>query len=278
MTTFPRRYTVRAAFPVIAILVVVAACESSDKVPPKGATITVAANPATIPLASGPECVGLLNVPDCGTANVVATVASALGIPLPGQDVRFSSTAGFLFLGSKTNPIDAANIPIRTDKFGNATVNLITSTTATVTAKSGLATPGTLTINTVSGNLSTIILNQDTTSSGCSPDLSLTSCSETVCLVAQALDSNSVGVQGVVLLFVLQNNVFNGSTLSGTFVDQAVTTDVNGKATSKFTPDSGTCPTQCSAAQGKSCRGEVVVTTQGASFQSNTQTLTVQAP
>jgi len=133
MTTFLRRATVRAAFPVIAILVVVAACESSDKVPPKGATITVAANPATIPLASGPECVGLLNVPDCGTANVVATVASELGIPLPGQDVRFSSTAGRLFLGDATNPIDAANIPIRTDKFGNATVNLITSTTATVT-------------------------------------------------------------------------------------------------------------------------------------------------
>src|SRR3989442_15845570 len=121
MTTFPRRYTVRAAFLVIAILVVVAACVSSDKVPPKGATITVAANPATIPLASGPECVGLLNVPDCGTANVVATVASELGIPLPGQDVRFSSTAGVLFLGRKTHPLHTAKIPIRTHKLRNAT-------------------------------------------------------------------------------------------------------------------------------------------------------------
>ena len=276
MTTFPRRYTVRAAFLVIAILVVVAACVSSDKVPPKGATITVAANPATIPLASGPECVGLLNVPDCGTANVVATVASEMGVPLPGQDVRFSSTAGFLFLGSATNPIDAANIPIRTDRFGNATVNLITSTTATVTAKSGQATAGTLTINTVTGNLSTILLNNDTTSNGCSSsNLTVTSCSQTICVVAEADDATGTGVQGVVILFKLQNNVSGGNTFSGQFIPSQTTTNSSGKAFAQFTPDS-MCPAQCTG--GKSCLAEMIATTQGGSFQSSALKLTIAIP
>src|SRR2546426_5011890 len=109
------------------------------------------------------DLIDLLKITSCGQTEVVATVASERGLPLPGQDVRFSSTAGRLFLGSPANPIDAANIPIRTDKFGNAPVDLITSTTATVTAKSGAAS-GKLTINTLSGNLSPILLHTDLSS------------------------------------------------------------------------------------------------------------------
>src|SRR2546425_9546254 len=96
MTTFLRRYTVRAAFPVAAILVAVAACVSSDKGAPKGSTVTLAANPATIPLASGPEGVGLLNVPDCGTANLVPTGENEIVYPLAGQAVRLIISAEFL--------------------------------------------------------------------------------------------------------------------------------------------------------------------------------------
>jgi len=236
----------------------------------------VAANPATIPLAAGPECVGLLNVPTCGTADLVATVASELGVPLPGQDVRFSSSAGFLFTGSTTSPVNAANIPIRTDRFGNATVNLITSTTATVTAKSGQATPGTLTINTVTGNLSSILLNNDKTSTGCSgSNTNLTLCSQSVCLVAQALDATSKGIQGVVILFKLQNNVSNGNTLGGGFSLLQATTDSNGQAFTQFTPDN-TCAAQCTG--GKSCQADLVATTQGGSFESGPVHLTTSIP
>lgn len=277
MTTIPRRSLLRAL--ALFLLVVVAACESSDKIPPEGSTMTVAANPATIPLAATQDCVDLLGVTNCGTAGIVATVASKIGVPLPDQDVRFSSTAGRLFLGSPSSPIDAANIPISTDKFGNATVNLITSTTATVTAKSGAAS-GTLTISTVSGNLSSITLNLDTTSTGCNPSESLQSCSQTLCYVAKAVDGTGKGIQGIVLNFQLQNNIFNGNELKGTFVNSAVTTDANGQAPSQFTPDGGTCPTNCSASANppKSCQAEVIVTTQGGGFQSNIRTITVQAP
>jgi len=274
MTRLPKRSLARiAAFVAVGA---VAACQSSDKLPPKGSTITVAANPATIPLASAPECVGLLNVPTCGTADVVATVASELGVPLPDQDVRFSSSAGFLFTGSTTSPVNAANIPIRTDRFGNAMVNLITSTTATVTAKSGQATAGTLTINTVTGNLSTILLNNDDTSTGCSlSTTTLTSCGQTVCLVAEALDTTSKGIPGVVILFKLQNNVSGGNTFGGLFSPSQTTTDSNGKAFTQFTPDS-TCLTQCTG--GKSCQGDAVATTQGGSFQSGVVTLKTVIP
>ncbi len=277
MTTIPKRYRAR----VVAFIAVaaVAACQSSDKLPPKGSTITVAANPATIPLTSSPDCLTLLGSSQpCGTADVLATVASELGVPLPDQDVRFSSTAGFLYTGSATSPVNAANIPIRTDRFGNASVNLITSTTATVTAKSGQATAGTLTINTVSGNLSTIFLNFDLTSTGCNSSQNLSSCSQKLCFTAQAVDAASKGVQGVFLNFSIQKNVLNGSTLSGNFSPSPVITDSSGNASSEFLPDVGTCPTQCSLALGKICQAEAIASTTGGGFQSNTKTFTVTAP
>ena len=273
MTTIPKRYRARvAAFIAVAA---VAACQSSDKLPPKGSTVTVAANPATIPLAADPEC-DLLGVTTCGTADIVATVASELGVPLPGQDVRFSSTAGFLYTGTASSPVNAANIPIRTDRFGNANVSLTTSTTATVSAKSGAAS-GTLTINTVSGNLSSITLNFDKTSTGCNSSLSLSNCSQKACFVAKALDGTGKGISGVVLLFKLQNNVSGGNTLNGTFDNSAAPTDSSGELAAAFTPTPGTaagsCVDQCSAP--KNCSGEVVVTTQGGGFTSNAFTLTV---
>lgn len=257
------------------LLAGVAACVDSDKIPPKGSIITVAANPATIPLGSGSECVSLLNVTNCGTSQVVASVASELGVPLPDQDVRFSSTAGKLFTGSVTNPVDAANIPIRTDDLGNATVNLITSTTTTVTAKSGPSS-GTLSISTVAGNLSTIVLINDTTSTGCTTSSqTVTSCSQTVCLQATAQDASGDGVQGVVLLFKLQNNVSGSNTFAGQFTPSQATTDTNGVARAQFNPDT-TCPAQCGG--GKSCQGEIVATIQGGGFQSSPLQLTINIP
>jgi hypothetical protein len=272
MTTIPRRRSLRVAAVLVASFIV--ACESSDKIPPEGSTVTVGANPATIPLSTRPECLVLLNVTDCGKADIVATVASKMGVPLPDQDVRFSSTAGFLFTGPISNPTGAANLPIRTDKFGNATVSLATATTATVTAKSGAAS-GTLSITTVAGNLSTILLNLDTTSTGCSGSTTtVTSCSQTVCVSATALDSTGAGIAGVPIFFDLQNNVVSGNTFNGVFTPSQTITNTSGKAFATFTPDS-TCPAQCGA---KQCQGEMIATTQGGAFPSTPLQLQINIP
>jgi hypothetical protein len=257
------------------LLAGVAACTESDKIPPKGSIITVSANPATIPLAAGAECISLLNVPNCGTSQIVATVQSELGVPLSDQDVRFSNEAGRLFLGDVSNPIDAANIPISTDDDGNAFVNLITSGTAKVTARSGLNS-GTLTITTVAGNLSAILVNNDTTSAGCgTSSFTVTSCSQIVCVEAQAVDGTGAGVEGVVLLFSLTNNDSGGNTFNVQFTPTQATTNSVGKAFAKFSPDT-TCAAECGG--GKSCQGEVVAATQGGSFQSTPEQLLINIP
>ena len=277
MTISRRSIPVGAA---LVLAVVVAACESSEKIPPKGSTVTVGANPATIAL--GTPCIGLPGVPSCGDADIVATVWSELGIPLPDQDVRFSTTAGFLFTGTKLNPVDAANIPIRTDEFGNAHVNLVTSTTATVTARSGTAS-GTLTINTVAGNLSRIVLNFDTTSTGCPSDPDITDCDKTICVQAEAQESSGKTIEGVVIVFSLQNNVFDGNTFKGNFVPTQTPTvavpsgSTTYKALAQLKPDS-TCQDQCSASQGKSCQAEVIATTQGGGFTSAGLPLAINVP
>ncbi len=269
----------RWSIPVAAALfltVVVAACESSEKIPPKGSTVTVGANPATIALTTRPECLILLGVPTCGTADVVATVASELGVPLPDQDVRFRSTAGFLYTGTVQNPIDAANIPIRTDEFGNAHVNLITSATATVTGNSGSAS-GTLSISTVVGNLSAVVLNIDTTQTGCSASTTtVTSCSQTICVVADARDSSGGGIEGVLIQFRLQNNVGpapDNYTFNVTPSTASGTTNSSGKVFAAFTPDS-TCTAQCGG--NKPCQGEFIAETGG--FQSGPLPLQINIP
>jgi len=116
------------------VTLAVTRCQSGDRIPPKGATIIVTGTPGTIPLGNSPECTSVLQVASCGTSVITATVSSELGGPLPDQDVRFSSTAGLLFTGSLSSPTPVGNVAIRTDNAGNARVNLVTSTTSTVTA------------------------------------------------------------------------------------------------------------------------------------------------
>ena len=260
-----------AAFPLVLLL---AACQSSDRIAPEGATITVSGTPATIILGSSAECLSLLNVNECGTAQVVATVSSKLGVPLPDQAVRFTTTAGLLFTGTVSNPDPLLNEPVGTDDFGNAVVNLITSTTTTVTARSGAAT-GMATLNTVAGNLSRITLNVDTTSAGCTMSTrDVTSCSQTICFEAKAEDDTGMGIDGVLIIFELQNNVMGDNTFNGQFTPTQVTTAGGGFARTTFAPDS-TCPAECG--MNKSCGAEVVASTQGG-FQSLPITLTVNIP
>ena len=244
-------------------------CEGGDKIPPKGSTITLAATPTTIPLRDDPNCLSLLGVTSCGASVLVATVYSESGAPLPDQDVRFSSTAGVLFSGPLSSPTLYDFGPIATDDFGNARLNIATAATSTVTARSGTAT-GTLTLNTVQGNLSQITVNP------CAGDTTdITSCTQDVCLEVQALDNANppVGIAGVVIQFRLQNNE-TGGTFSATFSPPQVTTDATGLAQTTMTPDS-TCVAQCGG--NKCSTAEVVAFTQGG-FESAPLQLTINIP
>ncbi len=266
----------RVAFSAMAIigLLLVAGCESSEKVAPDGSTVTVAPTPTTIVLTSSADCLGLLNVDECGTSDIIATVSDKLGVPLPDQDVRFSSTAGLLFTGTLASPVPVRSLPIRTDKFGNATVSLVTSTTTTVTARSGTAS-GTATLNTVAGNLSRISLNVDTTSAGCTMSTStVISCSQTICFVAKAEDDTGAGIDGVGIVFALQDNTVGMNTFSGQFTPSQVTTQNGGLARTSFAPDS-TCTAECGG--NKTCQGQVIASTQGG-FASLPIQLTVNIP
>jgi len=113
-------------------------------------------------------------------------------------------------------------------------------------------------------HLSQLILNLDTTTPGCSQDSVLTSCSQTICLDAQAVDSDGNGIPGVVLIFDLQNNEAEGM-LNGVFNPSQATTDSSGKVFARFSPDS-TCPAQCGG--GKVCEADMIVTILGGGFPS----------
>jgi hypothetical protein len=257
-------------------------CDDSETIPPSGSTITVAANPTTVVLGTVGECTTLLQQATCGEAEIVATVRSELGLALPGQDVRFSTTAGQLFEGPPGNRVTAANIPIPTNSIGNATVDLLTPTTATVTATAGNAT-GSLTLNTVQGNLSQIVLTVDNSpNSLCAAASSadVISCTQEVCFAAEALDTMAVPIDGVTIVFSLQNNTTSGNTFSGTFIPSQAVTGASGDpgiARAKFTINAD-CPSQCSVNLGGGpCIAEVLAATQGG-FLSIPVQLTINIP
>ncbi len=255
---------------------VLAGCQKGDRIPPKGATITLAANPTTIPLGSSAICQTALQVTTCGTSQVVATVSNELGVPLPDQDVRFSTTAGALFF-DLTNLVNASNLPIQTDSLGNAQVSLVTTTNSTVTARSGV-TSGTLNLNTVTGNLSQILLDLDqdpNSPCGTNNDPIITSCSQEVCFVATAKDTSGNPVQGVTIVFKLQNNTTGSSTFNATFVTSQPTTPADGEVHTVMTPGSD-CGTQCSG--NKCSQADVVAQTSGGAFQSFPFRVTINIP
>ena len=256
------------------VLVLGAACKGADKVAPEGSTIVVAATPTTIVKSDDPNC-AILGGGTCGTAQVVATVYSEAGVPQVDQDVRFSATAGLLFQGTFNNPEPAANIPIRTNSIGNATVFLATSTTTTVTARSGNAT-GDLTLNTVEGNISGIELIVDVDSPGCetSSDV-IESCSQEVCFKATAQESDGTPVAGVTIVFGLQNNTVGSNSFNASFTPVQDTTDANGEAFTTLRPQSD-CPSECGG--GKACQAEIIASLQGGLFTSIPISLAINIP
>ena len=118
------------------------ACEDSDKIPPEDSTISLAASPATILLSNGTQADDVI---------ILATVYNGIGVPLKGQDVRFTMNSGLL--------TPTAGTPVRTDDIGNATTVLTgATTTTTITAKSGKATAD-LQLQTTNCNISTVDLD-----------------------------------------------------------------------------------------------------------------------
>jgi len=159
MDTMIRRH--RGLFSVLVaggLLLGALACDDSDKVPPPDSTISLAASPATILLSNGVQA---------GDVTVLATVYNSIGVPLPGQDVRFTMNSG--------NLTPLAGTPVRTDDIGNA-VTILTgaTTTTTITAKSGTATADlqlqTSTCNISAVDLDPLILNF----TACTDELTLT--------------------------------------------------------------------------------------------------------
>jgi hypothetical protein len=249
MTTIPRRLPLRVAAVLMASFIV--ACESTEVIAPDGATITLSPTPAQIVLSGGIQR---------DPVTILATVFNVIGVPLPGQDVRFSTSSGVLDPPGGT--------PVRTDKFGNATTILTQATTGPqINARSGKATATPLTLNAATGILSTITLNV-------SPDTTINACADTFTLTAKALDPDATPIKGVTLVFEFAQT---GATfIAGSFNPTSFPSDVLGEVDSTLDLDDGDCTTKCA---GLSCDGvQVRVTDQSGTVISNTVNLTDQVP
>jgi hypothetical protein len=225
MTTIPRRFLLRAAVVLMTTLIV--ACQSSDVIAPDGATMTLSATPAQIVLENGVQK---------DDVAILATVFNAIGVPLPGQDVRFTTSSGVL------DP--PGGLPVTTDKFGNATTILTQATTGPqINARSGKVTATPLTLNAATGILSSISLNV-------LPNQTISACSNTFNLTATALDPSGTPIKGVTIVFDFGQT---GATfVIGSFNPLQNPSDVSGEVDSTLDLDDNDCSTKCA---GKSCDG-----------------------
>lgn len=225
-------HCLRTAFRAGAFLFVIGglACQKSDVVAPDKSTITLNATPSTIILAGGVQSVDVA---------IVATVANNIGVPLPGQDVRFSTTSGTL------DPVGGS--PVRTDRFGNATTILTEARqNATITARSG-STMATLTLNTASCQLGNIAISP-------SP-VTFNNCTSSVTVTATATDTGGNPCPGVFLTFAQIATSTPMTDVSLQFVPGSITTDADGEATTELSPASNNdCQTKCGGTN--SCTGQ----------------------
>ncbi|HYS78672.1 MAG TPA: hypothetical protein VEO94_07520 [Candidatus Dormibacteraeota bacterium] len=210
--------------------VIVAACQKSDVVAPDGATIALTANPATVLLSGGVQS---------DPVEIVATVSNSIGVPLSGQDVRFTTTAGTL-----TPP---AGDPVRTDRFGNATTILTEARQPpTITAKSGKASQ-TLALQTATCTLSSIGLGPNV--------LDLNTCNDTFDMTATATDTSGAPCPGLLVTFAI--GTVNSST-DVTLIIPAPSqiTDIDGNATATVDVSATDCNSKCVGPQ-KTCTGGI---------------------
>lgn len=206
------------------------ACEDSETIAPDGSTISLVANPAqVIQDDAGMQIVDV---------TILATVRNSIGVPLPGQDVRFTTNSGVL-----TPP---GGTPVETDDLGNATCVLTNATVGPqITANSGKATAS-LTLSAARGEVSSILLNISSTD--------LTDCSDTFDLTATALASDGTAVEGFQITFEFAT--VGDAFFTGNFVPTSGVTDMNGEVLSTLTPNLATCSARCEPT-GMSCTSRI---------------------
>jgi hypothetical protein len=205
----------------LGLLSAFAGCENnSDPTAPADSTITVSANPQTVVVPTGQQ----------GTTEVTATLRSKNGTRLPDQEMTFSTTAGTL--------VPPAETPLVTDDQGQAKCSLVTTSSATITARSG-SISGTTQIQTAPGDLAQFVL-------AVGPVQELTSCNDQLTLTASVRTTTGDPVAGVLVIFdEVSSSVLTGSFSPGT----QRTTDVAGEAVVTWEPNQS-CETKCKAAGG----------------------------
>jgi len=225
---------------VVLLALLYGACQKSDTVAPDGSTINLAATPATILLNGGVQA---------SPVNVLATVRNSIGVPLPGQDVRFTQTSGSL------DP--PAGTPVTTDSFGNAvTILTAASQTTTITAQSGKAT-ATLALQTTTCNISTIGLSL-------SSPVSFIDCSDKFNLIVTVKDSTGDACVGVLVTFTSTTTATPPSTdVAVVLTPGSKSTDIAGEVTTQISL-AGDCGNKC-VGGATSClnSGQAVVATAG---------------
>jgi len=233
-----RNALIIAAAGVLALIV--AGCDQSETIAPPDSTVTLNANPAQVILAGTPAT--QVNNP----ITIVATVRNSIGVPLPGQDVRFTTTSGTL-----TPP---ALQPVTTDDLGNATCALTFATTGpNITASSGKATAS-LQLTSANGQVAQILLDVQ--------PADLTNCSSNdFTITATALDGTGKGVSGFTIIFEFAPSNPSGA-FTGSFDPSQKVTDTNGEAVSTLRVNETTCNTNC-VGTGKDCRARIRATSLG---------------
>jgi hypothetical protein len=222
------------------------ACHSSEVVAPDGATISLSANPAQVIINNG-----LQSVP----VTILATVRDTVGVPLPGQDVRFTTTNGIL-----TPPI---GIPVATDHLGNATVTLTGAQQAPqITATSGKATAN-LSLTAGTAPICFITLTP-------SDAQNITDCGDSFDFTVDVKDCSSPAkeVVGARIFFESVTNPNDKDPVVLRFNPSNGTTDVAGEVTFTVALDPSSCSTLCSDPM-KNCSTQIHAKDASGLFVSN---------
>jgi hypothetical protein len=203
-----------------ALLLAAAACEDSDTVAPDGSTITLAATPATILVSNGIQATEV---------TILGTVRNSIGVPMSGQDVRYTTTSGFL------TPL--AGTPVESDDLGNAITFLNgATTTTTITAQSGKAT-ATISLQTISCNIQNIAVDP-------SP-VSFTACPDDIVLTATVTDTDNEPCAGILITFKSTVASLPPEDVALIFSPGSRASDANGEVTTTVSLDQSTCSTRC---------------------------------
>ena len=161
--------------------------------------------------------------------SILATVRSNLGLPLPGQDVRFTTTSGTL------DP--QAGTPVRTDDFGNATTILTQARQqTTIAAQSGKATQS-LTINTATCDISSIVLDKSS--------VTFNTCADQIDLTATVTDTSGSACVGVQVQFVTIPSSPPSGDIVLIFNPGSKNTDASGQVTTSVSLDQNKCSSEC---------------------------------